>query len=77
MHDLGIDHGRVGFDDEGFGRRLGLENVEIADGYDPLMHARAVKTRPSWSCSRGPRASTKRPSGAPSLVGKRAGRDRT
>ena len=44
MHDLGIDRGRVGFDDEGFGRRLGLENVEIADGYDPLMHARAVKT---------------------------------
>ena len=25
MKDLGIDRGRVGFDDEGFGRRLGLE----------------------------------------------------
>ena len=44
MKDLGLDRGRVGFDDEGFGRRLGLEHVEIADGYDPLMHARAVKT---------------------------------
>ena len=44
MKDLGLDRGRVGFDDEGFGRRLGLERVEIADGYDPLMHARAVKT---------------------------------
>ena len=44
LRDLGIDRGRVGFDDEGFGRRLGLEDVEVADGYDPLMHARAVKT---------------------------------
>ena len=44
MRDLGIERGRVGFDDEGFGRRLGLDGVEIADGYDPLMHARAVKT---------------------------------
>ena len=44
MRDLGIDRGRVGFDDVGFGRRLALDGVEIADGYDPLMHARAVKT---------------------------------
>ena len=44
MRDLGLDRGRVGFDDEGFGRRLGLDGVEIADGCDPLMHARAVKT---------------------------------
>ena len=44
MRDLGIDRGRVGFDDEGFGRRLGLPDVEVANGYDPLMHARAVKT---------------------------------
>ena len=39
MKDLGLDRGRVGFDDEGFGRRLGLEHVEIADGYDPLTCA--------------------------------------
>ena len=44
MRDLGIDRGRVGFDDEGFGRRLGLPDVEVANGYDPLMHARSVKT---------------------------------
>ena len=44
MRDLGIDRGRVGFDDEGFGRRLALPDVEVANGYDPLMHARAVKT---------------------------------
>jgi Xaa-Pro aminopeptidase len=28
----------------GFGFRLGLEGVDVADGYDPLMFARAVKT---------------------------------
>jgi Xaa-Pro aminopeptidase len=44
MRDLGIDRGRVGFDDEGFGRRLARPDVEVANGYDPLMHARAVKT---------------------------------
>ena len=44
MRDLGLDRGRVGFDDEGFGRRLGLPGVEVANGSDPLMHARAVKT---------------------------------
>ena len=44
LADLGLDRGRVAFDDMGFGVRLGLEGVEIADGYDPLMFARAVKT---------------------------------
>ena len=44
LADLGLDRGRVGFDDMGFGVRLGLEGVEMADGYDPLMFARAVKT---------------------------------
>jgi len=42
--DLRLDRGRVAFDDMGFGVRLGLEGVEMADGYDPLMFARAVKT---------------------------------
>ncbi len=42
--DLGLDRGRVAFDDVGFGLRLGLEGVAVADGYDPLMFARAVKT---------------------------------
>ncbi|MGI9384861.1 MAG: aminopeptidase P family N-terminal domain-containing protein, partial [Methyloligellaceae bacterium] len=44
MSDLGLDSGRVGFDDMGFGCRLGLEHVEVVDGYDPFMFARAVKT---------------------------------
>lgn len=44
LRDLGMDRGRVAFDDMGFGTRLGLERVEVADGYDPLMFARAVKT---------------------------------
>ncbi len=42
--DLGLDAGRVAFDDVGFGLRLGLDGVEVVDGYDPLMFARSVKT---------------------------------
>jgi Xaa-Pro aminopeptidase len=44
LTDLKLDHGRVAFDDAGFGLRLELETVELADGYDALMFARAVKT---------------------------------
>jgi Xaa-Pro dipeptidase len=44
LKDLGLDRGRVGFDDMGVGLRLKLEGLEVADGYDPLMYARAVKT---------------------------------
>ena len=44
MKDLGLDRGRVAFDDMSFGFRLGLDDVEVADGTDPLMFARAVKT---------------------------------
>jgi Xaa-Pro aminopeptidase len=44
LRDLKLERGRVAFDDLGFGVRLGLEELEIADGYDPLMFARAVKT---------------------------------
>jgi Xaa-Pro dipeptidase len=42
--DLKLAGGRVAFDDMGFGFRLGLEGLEVVDGYDPLMFARAVKT---------------------------------
>jgi Xaa-Pro dipeptidase len=44
LKDLKLDRGRVAFDDMGFGFRLTVEGMEIADGYDPLMFARAVKT---------------------------------
>ena len=44
LEDLGLDNGRLAFDDMGVGHRLGLENVEIVDGYDTLMFARAVKS---------------------------------
>jgi Xaa-Pro aminopeptidase len=44
LADLGIGRGRVAFDDMHFARQLGLEGLEVADGYDPLMYARAVKT---------------------------------
>jgi Xaa-Pro aminopeptidase len=46
LADLRLDRGRVAFDDMGFGFRLGLERLGVADGYDPLMFARAVKTAP-------------------------------
>ena len=44
LTDLKLDNGRVGFDDMGFGVGLEVEGLEVADGYDPLMFARAVKT---------------------------------
>jgi hypothetical protein len=44
LKDLRLEHGRVGFDDMGFEFRLEVEGLEVADGYDPLMFARAVKT---------------------------------
>ena len=44
LRELKLDRGRVAFDDMGFGFRLGLEGVEVVDGYDPLMFARTVKT---------------------------------
>jgi Xaa-Pro aminopeptidase len=44
LQELELDRGRVAFDDVGFGLRLGLDGVEVVDGYDPLMFARAVKT---------------------------------
>ena len=44
LGDLGLAAGRLAFDDVGFGHRLGLEGVEIADGYDALMFARSIKS---------------------------------
>jgi Xaa-Pro dipeptidase len=44
LKDLKLDTGRVGFDDMAAGFRLGLEGMAVADGYDALMFARAVKT---------------------------------
>lgn len=46
LADLKLDRGRLAFDDVGFGLRLRLDGVEVVDGYDPLMYARAVKTDP-------------------------------
>jgi Xaa-Pro aminopeptidase len=44
MKDLGLDNGRIAFDDMAFGFRLDLDDIQVIDGYDPLMFARAVKT---------------------------------
>jgi Xaa-Pro dipeptidase len=44
LRDLKLDCGRVAFDDMGAGFRLGVEGMQVGDGYDPLMFARAVKT---------------------------------
>ena len=44
LEELKLARGRVAFDDMGAGFRLGLEDMKVADGYDPLMFARAVKT---------------------------------
>jgi Xaa-Pro dipeptidase len=44
IQDLGLEGGRIGFDDVGFGHRLSLDSTAVVDAYDPLMYARAVKT---------------------------------
>ena len=44
LKDLKLDGANVAFDDLGFGHRLGAEGVTIADGYDPMMFARSIKT---------------------------------
>ncbi|MEM9441040.1 MAG: M24 family metallopeptidase [Pseudomonadota bacterium] len=44
LSDLKLDHGRVAFDDMGFGVRLDLDGMTVTDAYDPMMFARAVKT---------------------------------
>jgi Xaa-Pro dipeptidase len=44
LKELKLDRGKVAFDDYGFGARLGLERATVADGYDPMMFARSIKT---------------------------------
>ncbi len=44
LKELKLNKGRVAFDDMGVGVRLGVEGMDVADGYDPMMFARAVKT---------------------------------
>ena len=44
LRELKLDHAKVAFDDQGFGLRLGIEGLAVADGYDPMMFARAIKT---------------------------------
>ena len=52
LKDLKLDRGRIAFDDPGFGMRLALDSIEIANGYDALMYARAVKTEPAAARAR-------------------------
>ncbi len=44
LRDLKLDKAKIAFDDQGFGLRLGVEGVTIADGYDPMMFARSIKS---------------------------------
>jgi Xaa-Pro dipeptidase len=44
LAELKLDRARLAFDDCGFGLRLGLEGATLADGYDPMMFARSIKT---------------------------------
>lgn len=44
LAELKLDRAKVAFDDRSFGLRLGLDGLTTADGYDPMMFARAIKT---------------------------------
>lgn len=44
LKELGLTQAKVAFDDMAFGFRLILDGIEVSDGYDTLMAARAVKT---------------------------------
>ena len=44
LRSLSLERGRVAFDDVAVGMRLGVEGLQVCDGYDALMFARAVKT---------------------------------
>jgi Xaa-Pro aminopeptidase len=41
---LKLDRAKVAFDDRGFGLRLGMDGLTVAEGYDPMMFARAIKS---------------------------------
>ena len=44
LAELKLDAAKVAFDDRSFGLRLGIEGMTVADGYDPMMFARSVKS---------------------------------
>jgi Xaa-Pro aminopeptidase len=44
LAELKLDSARVAFDDQGYGLRLGIDGLEVADGYDPMMFARSIKS---------------------------------
>jgi len=44
MHDLGLNRGRIGFDDLRLANLLAVPELEVADAYSPLMFVRQVKT---------------------------------
>ncbi len=44
LAELKLDRAKVAFDDRGFALRMGFEEITLADGYDPMMFARSVKT---------------------------------
>jgi Xaa-Pro aminopeptidase len=44
LRELRLDRAKVAFDDLGFGLRLGMDGLAVADGYDPMMFARSIKT---------------------------------
>jgi Xaa-Pro aminopeptidase len=44
LRELKLDRAKVAFDDQGFGLRLGIDGLAVADGYDPMMFARSIKT---------------------------------
>ena len=46
LSDLGLERGKVGFDDLRVGLSLDQNQMTVADAYDALMYARAVKTAP-------------------------------
>lgn len=83
LKDLRLDRGRVAFDDMAVGAvgavgfRLGIEGMAVADGYDAIMFARAVKTDTELRILDGPPVSTRLPSGARSRRGTGAPRGAT
>jgi Xaa-Pro aminopeptidase len=44
LRDLGLDKATVAFDELRLGHQLGLEKMQVRDGYDPMMYARSVKS---------------------------------
>lgn len=44
LADLGLQSAKLGFDDVGYGLRLGVGSDRLRDAYDCLMDARAIKT---------------------------------